>query len=507
MTAGLSTRPGPRPGADEPARRWRRPGIRFQLLILLLPGLAALLLFDSWTDYRAMARTVEVAYDETLLEVITALDEGVATDSDGALTLREPFSIQGMFESLNANHKHLQVLATPEGSDLPDAPPVETLLGVDDLPAPPVSDKAVVFYNAEYRGYPVRVAALQRQAYDGLGRAWQLSIRAAESTGRRNAAREALLKREIWQGVRMLGVTVVLVWLGTALALNPLRRLRATLRARSADDLRPLETRAVPNEVAPLVDAVNHHIADHRAVLGKQAGFLADASHQLRTPLAIMTTQAGFALRQDDPAVLRESLAAIAAQLERSRRLSDQLLAMAHANTSRSTDQPSGPADLRLVAREVLLQYLPLAREKNLDLGWDEAIAERQVPVAADAAELHEAFANLLHNAIRHTPRAGRITVAVRTEDGPRPRAVAEVTDSGPGLPVGEHEAVFQRFRQGPRAEGAPQGGAGLGLAIARAYARRNGGDIELAETADGSAGLTARLVVPLGKPGVGHPQ
>ena len=506
MAAG----PGPSAaGRPARARPWQRTGIRLHLLVLLLPALAALLVFDSWTDYRAMARTVEVAYDETLLEVITALDEGVTTDPDGGLTLREPFSIQGMFESLNANHKHLQVLATPEGPDLPGAPPAETLLGVDDLPAPPLSDKAVVFYNAEYRGYPVRVAALQRQAYDGMGRAWQLSIRAAESTGRRNAAREALLRREIWQGVRMLAVTVLLVWLGVAWALNPLRRLRAALRARPAHDLRPLETRAVPPEVAPLVDAVNHHIADHRAVLDRQAGFLADASHQLRTPLAIMTTQAGYALRQHDPATLRESLAAIATQLERSRRLSDQLLAMAHANTgtSRPHDAPPPGADLRQVAREVLLQYLPLAREKNIDLGWDESIAEQPVPVQADAAELHEAFANLLHNAIRHTPRDGRITVAVRTENVPQARAVAEVTDSGPGLPPDRHEAVFQRFRQAPGAEGAPQGGAGLGLAIARAYARRNGGDILLAAPADGSAGLVAQLVVSLVKTSAGHPQ
>ncbi|MCZ2496044.1 sensor histidine kinase [Xylophilus sp. Kf1] len=506
----MSADPAPDPTARRPVRG-QRPGIRFQLLALLLPALAALSMFDSWTDYRAMARTVEVAYDEALLEVVTALDEGVATGADGGLTLREPFAIQAMFESLDANHKHLQVLATPEGPDLPGTPPAENLLGTTDLPAPPPTDKAVVFYNAEYRGYPVRAAALQRQAYDGRGRAWQLSIRAAESTSRRNAAREALFRREIWQGVRMLGVTVLLVWLGVAWALHPLRRLRAALRARPADDLRPLEARAVPAEVAPLVDAVNHHIADHRALLERQAGFLADASHQLRTPLAIMTTQAGFALRQDDPATLRESLAAIADQLERSRRLSDQLLAMAHADTRRTTDLPRGPADLRRVAREVLLQYLPLAREKNIDLGWDDDIAADGDPPlvapAADAAELHEALANLLHNAIRHTPRDGRVTVSVRAENATPPRAVVDITDSGPGLAADRREAVFERFRQGPRTDAAPSGGAGLGLAIARAYARRNGGDIVLADPADGSRGLVARLVLTLAESPGAHPR
>ena len=490
-----------RPGV----RSWRRAGIRTQLLVLLLPGLAALLALDSWTDYRAMARTVESAYDQTLLEAVTALDEGVATDTDGGLTLREPFAVQGMFESLDARHKHLQVLATPQYPASPGAPPSETLLGVDDLPAPPDDRDGVRFYDAAYRGYPVRVAALQRQAFDGLGRPFRLSIRAAESTGRRNAARQALLQREIWQGLRMLGVTVLLVWLGVGRALVPLRRLRVALLSRPAGDLRALEVGAVPHEVAPLVDAVNRHIADHRAVLDEQAGFLADASHQLRTPLAIMMTQAGYALRQDAAGPMRESLVAIAAQLERSRRLSDQLLAMAQA--SRTQAAPAMPVDLGDIARGVLLQYLPLAREKGIDLGWDEAAAQAPVTVRADAAELHEAFANLLHNAIRHTPRDGRITVSVRTDPTTARRAAAEVTDSGPGLPADQREAVFQRFRQGPATAGVPTGGAGLGLAIARAYARRNGGDIVLADPADGSAGLCASLVLSLAETDHSHPQ
>ncbi|WPB55011.1 sensor histidine kinase [Xylophilus sp. GOD-11R] len=512
-------------GATDTRRSWRT-GIRTQLLLLLLPGLAALLAFDSWTDYRAMARTLESAYDESLLEAIGALDIAIVNDRDGGLVLSEPYAIQAMFESLDARHKHLQVLATPERPDDPGAPPPQTLFGTGDLPAPPpgppgepapltlgsAPDARIAFYNADYRGYPVRIAALQRRAYDGLGRGWQVSIRAAESTGRRNAARQALLRTEILQGLRMLAVTVVLVWLGIALALRPLQRLRAALRARPAHDLRPLEAGAVPGEVAPLVDAVNHHIADHRAVLERQAGFLADASHQLRTPLAIMTTQAGYALRQDEPGSMRESLAAIAGQLERSRRLSDQLLAMAHA--SRAAPQVSPPvADLNAVAREVVLQYLPLAREKHIDLGWSDLRGEVEdestdpspvAPLAAEPGELHEALANLLHNAIRHTPRDGHIDVAVRREAG---TLLAEVADSGPGLPAERREAVFQRFNRSPPAPGAPKGGAGLGLAIARAYARRNGGDIVFADPPPGCPGLVARLVFPLSATPARHPQ
>ncbi|WP_229722479.1 sensor histidine kinase [Xylophilus rhododendri] len=491
--------------------------------MLLLPGMAALLALDSWTDYHATARTLESAYDESLLEAISALDAGLATDSGGALTVNEAFPIQAMFESLKARHKHLQVLAVPEEAGGEAARPAETLLGVDDLPAAPPgapvepapaslgtsADARVVFYNADYRGYPVRVAAMQRRMYDGRGQRWQVLLRAAESTGNRNAARQGLLHAEIWHGLRMLAFMVLLVWLGIAWALNPLRRLRATLRSRQANDLRPLEAGAVPAEVEPLVDAVNHHIADHRAVLERQAGFLADASHQLRTPLAIMMTQAGYALRQNEAATMRESLAAIAGQLERSRRLSDQLLAMAHASRGED-DAPRPPADLNAIAREVVLQHLPLAREKNIDLGWtdargedaDESDGTPAVPIRAEAAELHEALSNLLHNAIRHTPRNGSINVAVRREAG---QAVAEVADSGPGIPADRRDAVFERFNRGNGGAGAHGGGAGLGLAIARAYARRNGGDIVFDAPADGSSGLLAKLVFSLGKTGLPH--
>ncbi|MES2186936.1 MAG: sensor histidine kinase [Pseudomonadota bacterium] len=512
--------------APETARRPRwRPGIRAQLLALLLPGMAALLAFDSWTDYQALSRSVETAYDQALFEPLSALDEGVGIAPDGSIALHAPFAVEAMFASVQALHKHLQVTLVPVEPD--NTAPARLLLGVGDLPpvpgdavlAPPPSgfgsppDARLALYNARYRSYPVRIAGLRREVVDSTGRRWRLLVQAAESTGRREDARRAWVNAEIWADVRMLAVTVLLVWLGIGWALRPLRRLRAALRRRPPHDLRPLEAGAVPHEVAPLVDAVNHHIADHRQVLEQQAIFLADASHQLRTPLAIMMAQAGYALREDDPARMRETIIAIVTQLDRSRRLSDQLLAMAHASrvAEGDGDGTAGAlptADLNSIARDVVLQYLPLARDKHIDLGWtdargedaqdDEAGAALVAPVAAQAAELHEALSNLLHNAVRHTPRNGSIAVAVRLEGG---WAVAEVNDSGPGIPQDLRETVFERFGHRSGSEG----GAGLGLAIARAYARRNGGDIVFADAAPGEtfphAGLCARLAVPLRSP------
>lgn len=194
-------------------------------------------------------------------------------------------------------------------------------------------------------------------------------------------------------------------------ALRPLVRLRNDIRTRRPDDLTPLDATRVPSEVAPLVEAVNHHIARHRRVLDEQSQFLADASHQLRTPLAIMLTQAQYALRERDPVRAQEGLRAIVDQLGRTRCLTEQLLSLAHA--SQADAPPRQELDLNDVARDVVLQYLPLAHEKQQDLGWVDARGDEAegasdtavVPVWGSEVELHEALSNLVHNAINYARR------------------------------------------------------------------------------------------------------
>ncbi|HXD40457.1 MAG TPA: sensor histidine kinase [Ramlibacter sp.] len=482
--------------------------------------MALLLAVDSWSDYHALARTIESAYDEALLEPLSALDDSVHFNADGRIDLSIPLAVQAIFESVDAPHKHLHVGLIPMDESDERYLKERTLIGVTDLPAPPPGGRVdaagaspgaapgagIRFYDAIYRGSPVRVGALQHQLQDASGRQYMVRVQMAQNTDPRDKVQRAYLQRELWQDGRMLAAMVLLVWLGIAWALQPLKRLRASLRKRPAHNLQPLDPSDVPYEVVPLVEAVNHHIADHRHLLAEQGRFLADASHQLRTPLAIMMTQAGYALREHDPEVLRETLRAIVTQLGRSRRLSDQLLAMADAARPGDDTEPAPLIDLNSVAREVVLQYLPLAHERNQDLGWIDVhgedvqeaadVAGLAAPVRAQAAELHEALANLLHNAIRHTRPGGNITVGVRVEGD---AMVAEVCDEGPGIAPHLREAVFERFRRGKAPEAEGTGGAGLGLAIARAYARRNGGDIELADRAPGGGapGLCARLRLP----------
>ncbi len=509
---------------DSPERmpgRQRWSGIRAKLLILLLPSITLMLGVDSWGDHRDRMNALESAYDATLMESLYALDHSVRTDRNGAVDLTVPVAVQTVFESVQARFKHLHVGLTPVDADATVPPVQRTLIGTADLPAaPPDAEMAlaplvsgspdathIAFYSAAYRGYPVRIAALQREMRDPSGRRYLLRVRAAESMDQRDDAWRVSLRHELLQGLRTLVATALLVWWGTAWALRPLARLRSSLLERPAHNLQPLDVSSVPREVAPLVDAVNIHIAEHRKLLGEQSKFLEDASHQLRTPLAIMMTQAGYALRERDPELLHETLRAVIAQLGRSRRLSDQLLSLAHASLADNETEPLPLIDLNLVAREVVLHYLPLAREKNQDLGWVDlrgegmpysvcALPVLAAPVRAQASEVHEALANLLHNAIRYTPAGGSITVAVRIAGDV---AFVEVIDAGPGIAPQRREQVFQRLRCG----GTPQttDGAGLGLAIARAYARRNGGDVDLSDAGHGhpgSTGLCARIVFPL---------
>jgi len=520
--------PQPRPASPSPAKaseaqppQPRRFGIRARLLALLLPGIVALLALDSWNDYRALTDSLVVAYDQSLLEPVQALADGIVVASDGSVRVQEPFSIQAMFESTRLRYKylHVGVQRIPKGETLDVNSPETTLMGVPGLPRPAQRppDGTPVFYDAQHEGHPVRVAALRQTVYDNAhpGTAYSVLIQAAEGTGPRARAQAETLRQEVLRDTRMVLVTALLVWLGVAWTLRPLERLRRSLRERQRDDLTPLDAGGVPREVAPLVDAVNHHIAGHRRMVAEQSQFLADASHQLRTPLSILSIQAGYAVRETDPARMRESLHAIVAQLARTRRLSEQLLALAHA-TAGDEAAPAGAAvaDLNAVARDVVLQYLPLARENDQDLGWvdargdigtDESADDEGrppvLPVAANAAELHEVLSNLVHNAIKYTPRGGNITVTVRRD---ATHALAEVCDSGPGIAPEQRESVFERFhRDSSTTTGPAQGaGLGLGLAIARGYARRNGGEIELsnADTPErpNGGGLRATLRLPL---------
>jgi two-component system sensor histidine kinase TctE len=486
--------------------------IRFWLLTLLIPGTIALLLFDSVNDYRAMSMVNEQVFDSALLEPAKVLETSVEFNPDGSLRIDPPFYAQVMLESRAGNRKYFRVeevspLLTTLAGASGEAIAGKTLLGMQGLPRPPLlagNEGIPVFYNGMYRNDQVRMVALWRDLYyDGTRR--QFIVLVGESMDMRLQSQQAVWREALFRDGRLLILTVLLVIFSVWWALRPLVELRREIRARAVDNLMPLDINHVPKEVVPLVRAVNHHIELYRKVLDRQAQFLTDASHQLRTPLAIMRTQAQYAEREPDIHRMRETLSAIVRQLGQTSRLTEQLLSL--ANASRNEASPWGRVDLNALAREVVVQYLPLAREKRQDLGWvdsaeacpDDSRPGSAVWVLGSDVELHESIANLVHNAINHAGHGSTITVAA---GGDKKMAWVSVRDNGVGLHPSLRESVFIRFDRGGSARKELRGsGSGLGLAIALAYAERNRGTIVLEDgdaSADGDGvGLCAILRLP----------
>jgi len=288
----------------------------------------------------------------------------------------------------------------------------------------------------------------------------------------------------------ILPLAVLLIWLALARGIEPLHAVQQRIRRRSSGDLSPIDEEHIPEEVAPLVRAINHLLARLDESIRAQKHFLADAAHQLKTPLAGLRTQAELAGReieagQHDPAALRESLRQIARSSQSAAHMVNQLLAMARAEHEEPAVR-QGAVNLALLARDAVRDFVPRALERQIDLGFEgppgsEGTARPPGPrILGSALLLRELVRNLVDNALLYTPRDGAVTVRV-IDDPFGQVAVLQVEDSGPGIPAGEREQVFRPFY---RSLGTGVDGSGLGLAIVREIATRHGAEITL-EDAD----------------------
>lgn len=480
-----------------PVLLWRRGSLRRQLLLLLLPALAAMMAIDTWLTYGTLRDAANTAYDRSLYGSIRAIDNAIGMAGDNVqLTL--PDAAMEIFETAAQTHVFYRVSTERAGQ-------VETVTGYSDLPLPrgPLVNNQPRFYDAEYLGEAVRIAAMARPVYRPDAR-MRVIIQVAETAEPRSALIGSVWRSALARDLLLILLSAGILVGGVTYVLRPLARVRDDVEARSPEDLTPLVFERVPAEVRPLVDAVNLHVSRSAAMAQSQAQFIADAAHQLRTPLAILKTQAEYAQRQlnaADPAAARaaagEAVGGIVTQLEQAARLTNQLLALARVRQHRGdAAQQSEPGegidviDAVTVAEQVALDYLPLARGKQQDFGW-EPVPGLALPVRADAALLREALANLVHNAIQYSPRGSRITLsATRSGD----HACLVVEDDGPGIPAEEREKVFARFY---RRVGNAEPGSGLGLAISREMAARFGGTVELGEGEQGT-GVRAVLRLPV---------
>jgi two-component system OmpR family sensor kinase len=284
--------------------------------------------------------------------------------------------------------------------------------------------------------------------------------------------------------VLLLPLLAVVVWGIVGRSLRPLDRLAHAAQARTAAALDPFDASAVPEEAVPLVRSLNDLLARLKDSLAAQRAFVADAAHELRTPLAALKLQAQLARSADD-SERANALADLEAGLDRATHVVRQLLTLARLEPGGEAPIAHAPVRLAELARQAVADHVLLAEENRVDLGV-ASVGEDAVTLG-DAAALRTLLANLVDNAVRYTPAGGKVDVSAGTEED---RPFVEVADSGPGIPAAERERVFDRFYRQP---GAPGAGSGLGLAIVKAIAERHGASVFLRDSVSG--GLTVRVL------------
>jgi two-component system sensor histidine kinase TctE len=439
----------------------RAPWLRTQLLGWVLAPLVLLLTADTFVSYWVAASFAQRAYDRSLVEIAREVSLHVRGGNGGL--------------ELDLSDDARKVLLTDPSDRIWFAVTTSDgrLLAGDPIPS---GDAA--FYNARIGDAPVRVVQISLADRAAV-------VRVAETrTKRDELAREILLSVIVPQ-VLLIVIAGAVVWIGVIRGLSPLERLRGALAARSHRDRSPVSAEGVPGEVMPIVQSINELLARLDKALTLQSRFIADAAHQLKTPIAALRTELELALREEDPARARQSLGSAHAGLERLSRLASQLLSLARNEPEAASAVQLSPLDLDALALEVAKEWVPAALARDVDLGFEGC--GQPATIRGDRVRLRELLDNLLDNAVRYSRGGGRITVRVTAA------RVVEVSDDGPSIPEAERERVFERFH---RLLGSSHDGSGLGLAIAQEVARIHGAQIALRDDADG-VGNTFSVAFP----------
>jgi len=452
-----------------------KPGsLRNQLLRWLLLPLGALWLVDAVHTFLTVRAAINAAYDRSL--------------HASALAISERVTLSGATPVVDIPSLALEVLDTASQERLfyrvgyrPGAGPEVFLTGYEDLPAPPRGE-GPRYYDAVYHGDPVRITALETRF--PTDPPVSVLVQVAETVGGRGSRTRELVLREAAAQAAVILLAAVILWVGLWRGLRPLTRVSRQVAARSADDLTPVALHRAPAEISPLVRSVNELMERLRDTIAAQRRFIADAAHQLRTPLAVIQTKAELVLREEDPSAVVKAVTDLYEHSQATTRLANQLLALARTEPGQAGD--ARPLDLDALARETCAAHVSAAFGRGIDLGYD---GQGPAWVAGREFLLREALTNLIHNALSYGARPGTVTVSVSR---PGPGAVAlAVEDDGPGIPEGERPRVLERFYRRPGAQG---GGAGLGLPIVAQIAEQHGSRLRLLD-GPGGRGLRAELV------------
>lgn len=454
--------------------------LRARLLWWVLLPLASFMLVAGVMAYDAARETADLTQDNALLASARTIAEDVQW-INGEMIAEIPPAALEMFESPYQDHVFYKVVA---GGD-------RLLGGLPELSLPAnVHGAYPVFYDTTLDGQSLRAVAYERQLYNS-GEALPVVV----VVGKTQASREGMLE-ELWhpqlvrQGL-MLVLAVLFVLIGLTSELRPLMKLKDDVADRDPMELEPVRVDRLPTELLPIVDAINQCVARLKLHASTQRQFIADAAHQLRTPLTLLDTQVQCARQTvDDAPALTDALDGIRRTSRKMTEMTNQLLLLARAESAPSP-APNVPVDLRQVVSSVLEELILAAQRRQIDLGA-ELEDNDDLRVAGTEQLLTALVANLVDNAIRYTQEGGFVTARCRREGD---EIVLEVVDNGPGIPAEMRAHVFERFYRGmTNIEG-----TGLGLSIVQRIAQSHGGTVGIAP-GKGRVGLVATVRLPAWK-------
>ncbi|WIM04446.1 MAG: sensor histidine kinase N-terminal domain-containing protein [Candidatus Nitricoxidivorans perseverans] len=472
------------PESDEPRRRQpvfggsEEPNSLFgEILDWMLAPLLLLWPISIAATNHVANEIANQPYDQALAENVAAIARLVRI-VEGRAVVSLPVPVRAVLHTDSEDTLYFQVRG-PRG---------DILSGDDEIHAAPGAESAgpeeTRFRDDNIGGEPVRVAWRAIAVEPGRSPA---VIQVAETRRKREALASRIISGVLLPQFAIIPLAVILVWLGLSKGLAPLARFRRQIGERRPGDLSPIATRGVPDELQPMIVSFNGLMARLEQNLQAQQRFIADAAHQMKTPLTGLKTQTELALRENDPAQMHRSLEQIARSTDRASHLIHQLLALARAESSHDKVHKFEMTDLDALARDVAREWVPRALAGRIDLGFEGT----DWPLLIDGVPLllRQLLDNLIDNALKYTPAGGRVTVRVQAGE----RATIAVEDSGIGIPEADRERVFEPFY---RVLGTDADGSGLGLAICREIAELHRGDISLA-AGEGGAGTRIALAFP----------
>ncbi|SFN56151.1 sensor histidine kinase [Xenorhabdus japonica] len=455
--------------------------------LLLFFGLPLLLLgcASVYSQYISVSNAAMLAYDRTLLASARTVAERLTVRNQN-LIVDVPYVVLDNFER-NTNERLYYQVISPEG---------ETISGYDDLPRIPQNIQRsslytalAYFYDAEYQGHPIRVVGLYQPINEDGIMGMALIVVAETVISRQYMARQLLLSSLVNQGTVVL-LTLLLAYILLKLLLKPLQKLSGIMVLRSANDLTPLPNILPWSELSPLLQSINRYIERLKLMVGRQERFSADASHQLRTPLAVLKMQ--VAVARGDQEQRDSILTAIDKSLDNMILLTNRLLRLSQLKVhEKEAIQNYQTVNIVALLQQACFSRLQQAESKNIDLGYE---GEDALWIRGDPLLLAEMCANLLDNAIKYTPQMGVVTGRVGIMPDKK-QACFEIDDSGPGIAQEDIHQSLMAFNRLDNAAGLE--GAGLGLTIVKEISLYHDATLQLLPS-EVLGGLLVRIVFRL---------